>query len=180
MATTYKGAVSTFRITGLASANHNLFTIFNKTGSTSFIKLKRMSIQNEATAAVTAVSPIIQVARITAIPTGGTVVTKVPFDSTLTADANIEMMQATASDGGAASTITATAGTRMWSQFKMRMHTAVGQVLFPDEAAIPALCETDPIILRATQGILVQVVQAAVATDYYIVNCAWEETDSIP
>ncbi len=180
MATTFKGAVSTFRIVGLASANHNLFTIFNKTGSTKFIKLKRLTFQTDATGVLITVAPIVHATRITAIPTGGTTMTKVAFDSTLTADTNIEMMQATASDGGAATTITATAGTRLWADFKMRMHTMVGQILFPDEALIPGFCDVDPIILRASQGILVQVVQAALVTDHYLVSCAWEETDSIP
>lgn len=180
MATTFKGAVSTFRIVGLATANHNLFTIFNKTGSTKFIKLKRLTIQTEATAVLATVAPIVHATRITALPTGGTVITKVPFDSTLTADANIEMMQATASDGGAATTITATAGTRLWASFKSRIHTAVGQILFPDEPLIPFFCDVDPIILRASQGILVQAVQASLTTDHYIVNCAFEETDSLP
>ncbi len=180
MATTYKGAVSTFRIVGLASANHNLFTIFNKTGSTKFIKLKRLTYQTDHTALLASVSPILHASRITALPTGGTVLTKVAFDSTLTPDTDIEMMGATASDGGAATAITATAGTRMWADFKGRMHTAVGQILFPDENLIPGFCDVDPIILRASQGILVQVAQAALATDHYIVSCAFEETDSIP
>jgi len=180
MATTYKGAISTFRIVGLASVNHNLFSIFNKTGSTKFIKLKRLTLQTDYTAVLITVSPIVHATRITAVPTGGTVVAKVPFDSTLTADANIEMMQATAADGGAATAITATAGTRLWSGFKGRMHTAVGQILMPDETLIPFFCDVDPIILRAGQGILVTTVQAALVTDHYVVNCSWEETDSIP
>ncbi len=180
MATTFKGAVSTFRIVGLATANHNLFTIFNKTGSTKFIKLKRLTYQTDHTALNTAVAGVVHATRITAVPTGGTVVTKVPFDTTLTADTNIEMMMATASDGGAATAITATAGTRMWSGFKSRAPTVAGQFLFPDETLIPFFCDVDPIILRASQGILVSVVQAALTTDHYLVSCAWEETDSIP
>lgn len=180
MATTYKGAVSTFRIVGLASANHNLFTIFNKTGSSKFVKLKRLTVQSDHTAVLVTVAPVIQASRITTLPSGGTVMTKVPFDTSLTADTNVELMQATASDGGAATTITSTAGTRLWADFKGRMHTAVGQILFPDESLIPGFCDEDPIILRALEGINVQVVQAALTTDHYIVSCAWEETDSIP
>jgi hypothetical protein len=180
VATTYKGAVSTFRTAGLASANHNIFTIFNKTGSAKFVKLKRLTVQTEATAVLITVAPIIVASRITTLPTGGTVLTKVPYDTTLTADANVELMGATASDGGAASTITSTAGTRLWAAFKSRLHTAVGQVLMFEQNLIPDFCDVDPIILRATQGINVQVVQAALTTDHYIVTCAWEETDSIP
>lgn len=180
MATTYKGMVTTFRTVGIASANINLFTIWNKTGSTKFIKVKRMVVQVEDTGALLTVAPVIIVARITALPTGGTVLTKVSFDTTLTADANIECMGATASDGGAASTITASAGTRGWSQFKMRAATAVGQILFPDEPLIPKLCETDPIILRAVEGLVVQMVQASVTTAHTLTSCAFEETDSVP
>ena len=180
MATTYKGTVSIFRTTGLASANHNLFTIFNKTGSTKFAKVKRLTIQVEDTGVLLTVAPLVQVSRITTLPSGGTVLTKVPFDTTLTADTNIEFMGATASDGGAATTIAGTAGTRAWAQFKMRAATAVGQYLYPDERIIPTICETDPIILRALEGLQVQMVQASVTTATYLLNCTWEETDTVP
>ena len=171
----YRGMVSTFRTVGLASANHNILTAFNKTGSTKLLLIRRLVIQTDETAALATVSPLVQTSRITALPSGGTVLTKVPFDTALTADTNCEFMGATASDGGAATTITSTAGTRAWADFKMRLHTAVGQVLMPDESLVPKLCDDTPIVLRALEGLNVQVVQAALTTSHYLVNCMFEE-----
>lgn len=171
----YAGMWSSFRTVGLASANHNLFTIFNKTGSTKLLAVRRLTIQIEDTGVLLTVAPTVQASRITTLPTGGTVLTAVPFDTALTHDTNCEAMGATASDGGAATTITSTAGTRAWGQFKMRAATAVSQFLYPDEPLIPTLCDDDPIILRALEGINVQMVQASVTTALYIVNCMFEE-----
>ncbi len=173
--TSYRGMVTTFRTIGLASANHNLFTIWNKTGSTKLIAVRRLSFLTDATGALATVAPVVQVSRITALPTGGTVLTPVAFDTALTHDTNCEAMGATASDGGAATTITSTAGTRAWADLKMRLHTAVGQVLFPDEYLIPQFCDREPIILRAAEGLQVQMVQAALTTDHYVVSCAFDE-----
>jgi len=173
--TTYKGLVATFRTVGIASANVNLFTLFNKAASTKLVKVRRLVIQVEDTGVLLTVTPTVQVSRITTLPSGGTVLTPVPFDTALTHDSNVEAMGATASDGGAATTITSTAGTRMWADFKMRAATAVGQFLFPDVALIPSLCEQDPIILRAQEGLNVQMVQASVTTALYVVLCAFEE-----
>jgi len=173
--TSYRGMVTSFRTIGLASANHNLFTIFNKTGSTKLLAIRRLTIVTDATAVLTSVAPVVQVSRITTLPTGGTVLTPVDFDTSLTHDTNCEAMGATASDGGAATTITSTAGTRAWAQLKMRMHTAVGQILMPAESLIPLYCDRQPIILRALEGLNVQVVQAALTTDHYVVCCAFDE-----
>lgn len=175
MAILYKGLLSTFRTLGVASANHNVFTLWNKTGSTRIAMVERLVIQVDDSGVLTSVSPPIIAARISALPTGGTVLTPVARDSNLTHDTNIEAMGATASDGGTGTTITATAGTRAWTQFKMRAATAVGQYLFPDESMLPKICETDPFVLRAGEGVVVQVVAASVTTAHYIVNCAYRE-----
>lgn len=171
----YRGMVSSFRTVGLASANHNIFTIFNKTGSSKILAIRRLILQTDDTGPLTTVSPLVQSSRITTLPSGGTVLTPVPFDTALTHDANCESMGATASDGGAATTITSTAGTRAWAQFKMRAATQVGQLLFPDENLIPSVCENSPILLRALEGLNVQVVQASVITAHYVVNCMFDE-----
>jgi len=171
----YKGMAASFRIAGLATASHNLVTIFNATGSTTLVALRRLTIQIDDTGVSLAVAPVMQGARLAAAPTGGTALTKVPFDTTLTANASVTLLQATTADGAAATAITATAGVRAWSDFKMRAATAVGQFLFPDEGLIPGLCETEPIILRAGEGFLAQMVTASVTTSSYLVNIMWEE-----
>jgi len=173
--TSYRGIVASFRTLGLASAGHNIFTIFNKTGSTKLLAIRRLTVQFEDTAASLAIAPTVKTSRITALPTGGTVLTPVAMDTALTHDANCEFMGATASDGGVATAIVSTAGTYGWSDFKSRQATAVGQILFPDENLIPGLCESSPIILRALQGLNVQITVASLTTSHYLVNCAFEE-----
>lgn len=180
MAILYKGAATTFRIVGLASANHHLFTIWNNTGSGLIVDVRDLSFQTDHTALSTAIAPIVQCARITAAPTGGNDVAKVARDTNFNSpSANVVLKGATASDGGAAAAITVgTLGARMWADFKSRMHSAVGQILFPDEYLIPPMAEADPIVLRAGEGLAITVIQAALVTDHYIVSCAWDERDS--
>ena len=61
----------------------------------------------------------------------------------------------------------------------MRMHTVVGQVLAPDNNVLPLLVETENLILRQNQALLVQVVASAgasnPATNHWFCNVAWEE-----
>jgi len=170
----YRGMVASFRIPGLATGNHNLFTAFNKTGSTKILAIRRVILQVDDTGALLTVAPLIQSSRITTLPTGGTVLTKVPFDTALTPDTNCEFMGGASADGTGA-TITSTAGTRAWAQFKMRAATQVGQFLYPDEPMIPSIADDTPILLRALEGINIQVVQAAVTTAHYVVACMFEE-----
>jgi hypothetical protein len=179
MASLSKGFASTFRTLGNAATPQNLFTIENAVGSTVLIGVRRLTIQMEATAALAAVASQFKTSRPTAMPTGGTVLTKLTFDTTLTSSASAVARAATASDGGAATVITAAAGATGWHQFAQRMHTLAGQVILEDESLIPGLCETDPIVLRAGQALLVQLVQATAAnnaaTNNHVINCSWEE-----
>lgn len=174
MATTFKGIAGSFRITGVASTNHKLLTIWNKTGSTTLVKVKKITLIVEDTGVLLTVAPLAELTRITALPTGGTVLSKVAIDSSLTADTNVEIMGASSADG-TASTITATPGTRAWGAFKTRAGTAVGEYLYPEFDLLPKLCETDPIILTAVQGLCVDMVQASVTTAHYLLNILWEE-----
>ena len=138
-----------------------------------------MAVQLDATAVLAAVAPSIKASRITTLPTSGTVLGKVPTDSAQSSNASVVVRGATASDGGAATAIAATAGTAFWSQLTMRMHTLVGQIVMDDEPVIPSLSEVDPVILRAGEALLVQVVAAATtsnpATNHWVVNSVFEE-----
>jgi hypothetical protein len=173
--TSYRGMVASFRTLGLTTANHNIFTIFNQTGSTKLLAVRRLTMQFEDTGASLTVAGVVKTARITALPTGGTVLTPLPFDTALTHDVNCEVLGATASDGGAATAITATPDTFGWTDFRLRMATQVGQILYPDENLIPGLCESSPIILRPLEGLLVRMTTASVTTAHYLINCAFEE-----
>ncbi len=171
--------VSAFRTLGAAALLHNVFSIENQAGSSVLVAVRRMAVLLDATAVLAAVAPSVKVSRITTLPTGGTVLGKVTTDTDETSNASVVVRGATASDGGGATAITATAGTAIWTQLTMRMHSLVGQVLMEDESVIPGLSESDPIILRAGQALLVQVVAAATtsnpATNHWVVNSVFEE-----
>ena len=167
-----------FRILGTAGTPHNLFTIFNS-GTNRVVRIRRLVMQMDATATLTSFMPIIKTSRVTVAPTGGTVITKIQWDTAVASHADITVRAANASDGGAATAITATAGSTLWQQFGMRMHTVVGQVLGIDNNVLSGIAETYPVFLRQNEGLLVQVVAAAgssnPATNHWFVQCAWDE-----
>lgn len=165
---------SSFRIQGNATAGQNLFTIESPTASGKKIGIERMTITNDSTAVLTSVSPSIKTSRTTAIPTGGTVVAGAKFET-----AQIEhvavIRNATASDGGAATVISATAAQTVWTQFVDRMHTAVGQIVHNDNSLLPQLVEDHPFVLAPGEGLLVQCNLANAVTTHFVINIVWEE-----
>lgn len=178
--TTFQGLVAGFRTLGTAAVPQNLFTIENGAGSTVLLAVKKLTVEMDATAALLTVAPEFLTTRSTALPTGGTAMTKTGgYDTTLTSNASVIIRSGTASDGGAATAITATAGgTRLYHQFQMRVATQVGQVLPDDWNCIPYQCYDDPIILRASEALLVQVIGTAAsnaATNHYVPKVVFEE-----
>jgi hypothetical protein len=174
-------SVATFRIPGSAATPQNLFSIFNS-GTAKVVRIRRLVMQMDATAVLTGVMPIIKTSRITSAPTGGATPAKVRWDTGV-ADSNANVVaRGAASADGTGSAITATAGDIMWQQYGMRLHTAVGQVLGLDNNILSAITEAYPVVLRENQGVLVQVVAAAgasnPATNFYFVQCAWDEADT--
>jgi hypothetical protein len=171
-------AASSFRTLGTAATPQNLFTIEN-IDATKLVTIRRLSVQMDATAVLVSVMPQVKTSRATAVPTGGTVIAKAQFNTLNASNANTILRGGTASDGGAATAITATAGTTIWQQYTQRMHTLAGQVLGVDSNILPLLVETQDLILRQNQALLVQVVASAGAsnptTNNWIVNIVWEE-----
>lgn len=171
-------SATSFRTLGSAATPHNLLTIEN-IDATTLVKIRRVTVQLDATAVLTAVMPQIKTSRATAVPTGGTTLNKAQFDTTIASDSNTIVRGATASDGGVATAITATAGTSIWQQYNMRLHTAVGQVLGVDGSVLPTLVADQDLILRQNEALLVQVVASVgtsnPATNFWIVNVVWEE-----
>lgn len=176
---TYRGLVSAWRTLGNAAATQNLFTIENAGGSTVLVAITRLSVEQESTAVLIALANRVVVSRPSALPTGGTALGKAATETALTSSASVVLRAATASDGGAATAITATAGNAMWSQLTMRMHTAVGQQLYPGGDLLPEIVADRPVVLRAGEALLAQVVQPVAAnnaaTTHYIIKCVWEE-----
>jgi hypothetical protein len=170
-------SAATFRTLGAAATAQNLFVIRN-TGATRVVNVRRLVVQMDATAVLTAVMPIIKCCRISAA-SGGTALTKVDWGGTAS-HADIVVLGANASDGGTATAITATPSVTLWQQYGMRLHTAVGQVLGLDNNVLSAISENYPVRLGNGEGLLVHIVAAATAsnpaTNHYFVQCAWEET----
>lgn len=171
-------SAASFRTLGTAATPHNLFTIEN-TDATTLVYVRRITVQLDATAVLTGVMPQVKLSRATAVPTGGTALNKGLFDTTIASDSNTIVRGATASDGGAATAITSTAGTTLWQQYCMRMHTVVGQVLANDNNVAPLIVETQDLVLRQNEALLVQIVASAgasnPATNHWFCNIVWEE-----
>lgn len=172
-------SAASFRTLGTAATPQNLFTIEN-IDATNLLHIRRLVVQLDATAVLTSVMPQIKVSRATAVPTGGTTLNKAQFDTANASNANTIVRGGTASDGGVATAITATAGTTIWQQYGMRMHTVVGQVLGPDNNVLPLLVADFDCTLRQNQALLVQIVASAgasnPATNHWFCNVVWQET----
>lgn len=171
-------SAATFRTLGTAATPQNLMTIEN-IDATKLVYIRRIVVQLDATAVLVSVMPQVKLSRATAVPTGGTALAKGQFDTANASNANTIVRAGNASDGGVATAITATAGTTLWQQYCMRMHTVVGQVLAPDNNVAPLLVETQNLILRQNQALLVQIVASAgasnPATNHWFCNIVWEE-----
>lgn len=171
-------SAASFRTLGTAATPHNLLTIENL-DATKTVTIRRLTVQLDATAVLVAVMPQVKTSRATAVPTGGTALSKAQFDTANSSNANTIVRGATASDGGVATAITSTAGTSIWQQYCMRMHTVVGQVLALDNNVLPLLVDTQNLILRQNQALLVQVVSSVgtsnPATNHWFANIVWQE-----
>jgi hypothetical protein len=171
-------SAATFRQIGNAATTQNLFSIEN-IDPTKLVYVRRILVQMDATAVLTAVMPLIKASRPAAVPTGGTVLNKGLFDTANSSNANTICRGSTASDGGANSGPTATPGTILWEQFGMRLHTAVGQVIAPDNNMLPLLVDTQNFVLRQNEALLIHVVAAVgtsnPATNHYFCEVVWEE-----
>ena len=166
---------STFRTLGDTNATQNIFTIENPAASTVLIAVRGLNCMTDSTAALTAVSYQLKSSRLTVLPTGGTVLTVVKYKTSF-ATANAICRGATASDGGGATAITATAGSTLWAQFMDRQHTNVGLITHPNYNLIPDVGgDLRQILLLPGESLLVQAVGSVAATTHIIVNCSWYE-----
>jgi hypothetical protein len=175
-------SAATFRTVGNAATTQNIFSIFNA-GTNRVVRIRRLVMQMDATAVLTAVMPLVKTSIVTTAPGGGVTLTKVPWDTAGTAThADITVKGCGAFDGSALTAITGTPGNVIWQQYGMRLHTAVGQVLGLDNNVLSAISETFPVVLRQNQGLIVHVLAAAAAsnpnTNHYFTQCVWEEDAS--
>lgn len=178
MAETYRGSVASFRTVGLASTPHNLFSIHNTAGSGFWMAIYEIALYRDLTAAEATITPLASLSVPTALPTGGTALTESRDheDSSRTSSASAVFLGATASDGGAATAITATAGTTpIWRAGTSRLHTAVGGVWMWKVDCLPEKCKTDPFVLAPGERLLLQYVNAGVTTDHTVIDCSYAE-----
>jgi hypothetical protein len=177
----YKGRAQTFRIPGRAgTTGQKLLTLHNATGSTKIVQINQVTVDTVATVvkAVTVLPPIIRVYRITALPTGGTAITKTPRDSSLSSSTSITVLGDASADGtnsGTALSATLPGGSVLTQEFAPRLITAAGYEMFDRTEFF----STTTITLRALEGICVAIDYTLATqnptTDMWIVGCEWDE-----
>ena len=172
-------SAATFRTIGSAATTQNLFSLWNN-GANRVVRIRRIVMQMDATAVLTAVMPLIKTSRVASAPGAGITLTKAVWDSSgVASHADVTAKGACSSDGGSLTAITGTPGDIIWQQYGMRLHTAVGQVLGLDNNVLTSISESFPLVLRSGEGIIVHVVAAATTsnpnTNHYFVQCAWDE-----
>ncbi len=175
---TFRGRACSFRQLGIAgTAGQKIGAIFNAAGSAVIVDVELVAVDVSQTAARVVAPPLIRAHKLTAVPTGGTAITKIASDSTLTSNASVTLFQGTASDGGAATAITATpaANTIINQEVAPRALTLVGYEQFDRLEWF----DSKPWTLRAGEGMLVNldytVATSNPVTDNWNVQFLWSE-----
>ncbi len=178
---TFRGRANTFRTPGRAgTSGQYIFALHNATGSTKVVTINQITVDLVGTAAkaVTVLPPVIRVYRFTALPTGGTALSKMAKDTALTSNASITALGDASADGtssGSALNAIIGSGDVLAQEFAPRLITAAGF----ESADRMHMLENRGIVLRALQGIVVRLDYTAVGqnpiTDMWIVGCDWYE-----
>jgi len=128
----FQGRTNSFRIPGRAgTTGQRLAALHNATGSTVLVDIHRVWVDLAVTVvkAVTVLPPIIRMYRFTALPTGGTAITKAALDTAQTSNASLTSWQDASADGtssAAALAVTLPAGLVLAQEFAPRLITAAG------------------------------------------------------
>jgi hypothetical protein len=172
-------AATSFRTAGTAASPMNMFAVLNPAANTKNIVIRELNITSDSTAALTTVAQQALSSKPAVLPTGGTSITPVKYRTSYAA-ATATVLGATASDGGAATAITATAGTSVWQQYLDRLQTLAGWIGHPVYRMIPEVgTDLRQFILAPGESILVQLVTAVPATSMMICNVAWTEYQAL-
>lgn len=167
--------VSSFRTLGSAASPQNLFVMANPSANTYYVALRTLSIMSDSTALLTSVAQQAQLSKPASLPTGGTALTPVKY-RTGYAGSTINVLGATASDGGVATAISATPGTIAWQQFLDRPHSVAGWFTHPGYSLLPDVgADLRQLILAPGESILVQIVGSAPATTHMFCQASWTE-----
>jgi hypothetical protein len=168
-------ACSSFRTLGAASSPQNLFALLNPLASTKNLVLRQLTVASDSTVALATVSQQAVLSKPAVLPTGGTTLAAVKYRTSYAAAVGVPL-GGTASDGGGATAITATAGSNIWQQFLDRPQTAAGWFPHPTYSMLPDVgADLRQLILAPGESVLVQLVTSVPATTHLLVNCAWTE-----
>lgn len=174
----YRGRANSFATLAIAgTVGHNLMSIHNAAGSAVLVDVQKVWVDLMSTASRVVEQAKIRLHRITTLPTGGTALAKVPMDTARSSSASVTLLQATASDNGAATAITSSpaAGSVLVQEWAPRLLTAVGYEQF-DRALY---FEDTKVTLRPLEGILLRldytVATASPITDKWLCGLEWDE-----
>lgn len=175
-------SASTFRILGSAATTQNLLTIENGTGTGKSVAVRGLDVYMDTNTAILTAATVQFKANLATSISGGTALTKAAWHTANTASqANVVIRSATASDGGAATAITATLGSSLFQGMGIRYQTLAGPVWshIPCELLPQKALATSGIVLASGEGLCVNIATNATtqnpATNMYIVNVVWEE-----
>jgi hypothetical protein len=172
-------SAATFRMDGNATVQQNLFALYNG-GTNRIVRIRRIVLQVDPRGTLTFIMPLIKLCRISTVSSGQTL-TKVAWEATAS-HADIVARGRNTSDGGTQTNIVATLGETMWQQYASRAYSAVGQIIGDDQNIAPLTIESNPIVLRQNQGILVYAEAPSANSNpntlHYFVQCAWDEAVS--
>ena len=179
----YRGRASTYRMVGRAgTVPRRALALWNAVGSGRTVEIGQISIDVLATAAVavTVVSPIFRIHRITAIPTNGSALTKTPKSTGDISSASITLFQDASADGTNSATAlaaTVTAGSHLTQEFCPRLITGAGYEM-SDRVE---LLTDQQILVRPGEGIVLSYDGITAATQepaslHSIATIDWRET----
>jgi hypothetical protein len=174
----FRGRACSFRQLGIAgTAGQRIGSIFNAAGSSVIVDIELIAVDVIQTAARVVAPPIIRAHKMTTAPGGGTAMTKIAEDSSMSSSASVALLQGTASEAGAATAITGTinANTIVNQEVAPRALTLVGYEQFDRTEWF----DLAPWTLRAGEGILVNLDYSAATanpvTDNWIITFRWSE-----
>lgn len=178
----FKGSAATFITPGRAAVSQKLLALHNATASTVLVNVNRIIVDclNTVAKLPTVIPPVIRIHRFTAVPTNGTVLSKVAEDTNNSSNASVTAWGDASADGtssGTTLTVTIPAGSIIRQIWAPRLITAAGYE--PIDTAQFLIGEPD-ITLRALEGIAVFLDQATVTTgnpttDRWLAQIYWDE-----
>ena len=170
-------AAASFRLVGAAASPTNLLTIQNTTGAANLVAVRRIAVDvSDSATTADLVQKYVRLWHLTGVtPTGGTLATKHKFDSVDAASqANTEVRFPASADGTASAITHALPTTNpMREQAHPIVLTGAGQWL-TDDLEVQRVTDP-PLILRATETLLVAIVGNSATHLHYTVKVAFEE-----